>query len=310
MYPRSYLHFLAYTLVAQLPILATGQAVITLSSGSNTLWTAVGGQFDYITDQQTGQGADDIVGSDTRTPAGMTDPGFLTAFYDAGQAGNTGDFIGFRVRMSRVDAVNQGVERFEGYLWVGVDADQNGSVDAYIRYSGKTDDIGIHGPGTGLNISPNTTTIDANATTPYFYDLTQVQYQQYVDYRAVFLAGNDWATTTDFDGGGSADYYVSFQLPFSDLLGYLSTKGITQADGNPLNENSPLRYVLATSTQGNSFNQDVGGLNGYNKNSAVTWEQEGFGNYISGNGQVLVPEASSALLLMMGGLGLLLRRRR
>lgn len=102
---------------------------------------------------------------------------------------------------------------------------------------------------------------------------------------------------------GDPDYYVSFAVPFADVVSFLNSKSIV------INENSGLRYVVATSTQGNSLNQDLGGVNG-GINSTTSWEAlGGFSPNISAGGQI-IPEASSTVLITIGGLLACSYRRR
>ncbi|MGC4017056.1 MAG: hypothetical protein QM755_21465 [Luteolibacter sp.] len=91
-------------------------------------------------------------------------------------------------------------------------------------------------------------------------------------------------------------------VPFQDVVSFLNTQGYSITD------QSALRYVLATSTQANSLNQDLGGVNG-GVNSSTSWSDlGGFSPTMNAPGTV-VPESSSAWLGVMGTM-LLLRRRR
>jgi hypothetical protein len=77
------------------------------------------------------------------------------------------------------------------------------------------------------------------------------------------------ATNFDIDGGGQNDFFLTFSIPFSDIVAQLAAAGITG-----ITEDTPFSYVIATSTQGNSLNQDLNGVNG-GVNSAQTWAQLG-----------------------------------
>lgn len=268
-----------------------GQAAISLS-GASTLWTAISGNYDFLADQQTGQPQDDIVGN-------ASNPGFFTAFDDGGTPTNTTDgFLAFRVRLNSQDGNKSS---YTGYVWVGVDADTDGSVDAYIRYTGSNNGAGvsIHAPGNDLNTSPSTTSIVATAAVSF----PAATYPTYSNYRATTLSDG---TSTNIDpNDANTDWYISFMLPFNALVTYLGS----QNPSISINENSPLRYIVATSTQANSLNQDLGAIP-KSFDGALSWSQlGGFSSFMTGSGQV-IPEPSSSLFAMLSGLVLLMRRRR
>ncbi len=266
-------------------------AAVTLSSAS-TLWTAINGNYDYLADQQTGQPSDDIVGN-------AANPGFFTAFDDAGTPSQTDGFLAFRVRMNAQQSGNG--TSYTGYVWVGVDADMDGTVDAYIRHTGGASGAtSIHHPGNDLNNSPSTTSIVATAAVSYSNSNNPTHY----NYRAV-TTNDSPSINIDPNDKGATDWYVSFQLEFSGLVNYLSS----QNPSISINQNSPLRYIVATSTQGNSLNQDLGGVP-KTYDGTQTWSQlGGFSSFMTGSGQV-IPEPSSSLFAMLSGLVLLMRRRR
>jgi len=275
-------------------VASNSYAAVTVSSDTDTGgWNSVGGNYDYLVDQQTGQPSSDIVGG-VGGAYNAYDAGFFTN-WDAGTASSTDGTLGFRVRLDDKDT-NQGT--YKGVLWIGVDADIDGDIDAFmgVDNQGSSQTLGIYAPGSGLNNSPNTTTISSTAATSY-----TVSSSNY-NYRAVTAA--DGGTTLDITtaNSGDTDYYLSFTINFADVVSFLNGNGISITDA------SPLRYVLGTATQHNSLNQDLGNVNG-NVNSSITWEQlGGFSPTMNATGTV-VPEPTAALL---GGLGLLalFRRRR
>jgi uncharacterized protein (TIGR03382 family) len=275
-------------------------AVITVSSETDTGgWTAVGGNYDYLVDQQTGQPSSDIVGG-TGGTYNAYDAGFFTN-WDAGTASNTDGTLGFRVRLDDKDT-NQGAYR--GVFWVGMDANSDGMLDVFmgVDNQGSSQSLGIYDAGVYQqnplisNSSPNTTTISSTAATSY-----TVSSSNY-NYRPVSFS-TDGGTTNDITSGGTdTDYYLSFTINFADVVNFLNTQGISITDA------SPLRYVIGTATQHNSINQDIG-LLPKNFDGSQTWEQlGGLSPTMNATGTV-VPEPSAALL---GGLGFvaLLRRRR
>lgn len=267
------------------------QASAALVNAPSTQWLALPGNYDYLVDQQTGSPAGDIIGDNSN-------PGFFTTFNSNGLASNTDGTLGFRIRLDAAGGPT-GKAAFDRVAWVGIDADLNGSLDVFLgaNFQGSTTELSIRDAGTGQNISPNTTSV--SSTPAYSYVPGTLNY----DYRMVnyLLDGgttNDVTTTT----AGDADYYVSFFMPLQDIATFLLTQGISITDS------SPLRYVLATSTQANSLNQDLGGIQG-SVNSTLTWVQlGGFTPMITSSG-TLVPEPS-CMLLLAAGLFPILRRRR
>jgi hypothetical protein len=260
-------------------------------SDSSTLWTTIPGNYDFFTDQQTGQTQGDIVGS-------TNDPGFFTTFNSNGNTSNTDGTLGFRLRLDKAGNANQ----FDRVAWIGIDADLNGSLDAFVgvNYSGSTQEITIRDAGAGANNSPSTTTISNSAAFTYTPSATNY------NYRPVNFS-TDGGTTNDSTGSGDPDYYLSFLINFADLVSFLGTQQKPDLSFFSINDSTSLRYVLATSTNVNALNQDLGGINGMPNGASAnqTWTQLG------GFSPVLpIPEPSSAMLVCLTNLFFLLRRKR
>lgn len=274
--------------------LASFTASAATVSDPSSMWTHFAGNYDYLADQQTGQSAGDIVG-DT-----ASNYGFFVTFNDNGSSSATDGTLGFRLRLDDAGGTKKN-PAFDRVAWIGIDADTNGSIDVFLglNIQGNSSELLIASPGTSANISPNTTSI---AITPYqTYALTTDNYNyRPVNYTTDGGTTNDVTTTTT----GDPDYYVSFMVPFTDVVAFLSTSSIQ------INDQSPLRYVTATSTQTNSLNQDLGGVDG-NINSATTWvDLGGFTQIVTANG-TLIPEPTSGLLALISlTAALLIRRRR
>ena len=202
--------------------------------------------------------------------------------------------ISFRVRMSGASKTY-----WENYLWIGFDADRNGSIDLFAGLA-KNNTISIYYPGTGLNISPSTTTI-GNA-----FDTVNTSSSNY-SFMAVD-GTNAPGQTTDVDANGGTDYFVSFSVSFSNIVTALASANIN------IDENSPMNFLAATSTQGNALNQDINGAPKITSaNKDTTWVQLGASsNPVSANGEV-IPEPATPGLIGLGGLSALfvsrLRRR-
>jgi hypothetical protein len=289
------------TLFILLSSVSMTQAAISLSGPSGGAgWVSLGQNFDYVNDQQTGDPASDIVGN-------ATDSGFFIAFDGAGTESLTDGFLGFRVRLDAAGGTTNS-PKFDRSLWVGIDADLNGSIDAFIGVytPGQNVYIGIFDSGTGANTSPNTTTI---GSVSYSYDTSAANYS----YRMVTYL-TDGGTTNDLSPGttGDPDYYLSFMVPFADIAAFITSQLPTFFDSsNPFNEYTPLRYVVGTSTQNNSLNQDLGGIDNKTANLGSSWESlGGFSSTVAVSG-VLVPECSAGLLAFVGSvIGSGFRRRR
>lgn len=262
-------------------------------SDSSTAWTALAGNYDYLLDQQTGQPAGDIVGA-------TGNAGFFTTFNDNGSASNTDGTLGFRLRLDAAGG-NKNSPVFDRVAWVGLDANNDAVLDAFVGLGmqGSSSTLGIYAPGSSANTSPSTTSIASSAATAYTIGAGNYNYRA-VNYE------NDGGTTNDATSTSTddPDYYVSFMVNFRDLVNFLGTKNISITD------QTGLRYVLATSTQHNSLNQDLGGVNG-GVNSTQTWVQlSGFSQTVTASGAPLVPEPSSVLLGASSLLLACLRRRR
>lgn len=261
--------------------------------GSSSAWVSLGANYDFLDDQQTGDPASDILGN-------AANPGFFTTFDNAGTPSLTDGSLGFRVRLDDHGGNNNNVS-FGRNLWLGIDADSNGSVDVFLglNMQGSANEIGIFAPGSGANTSPSTTSVAGSPVYRYAPAASNYNYRP-VDFTT------DGGTTNDLSAGGNKaapDYYVSFLVPFSDVVAFLNTKSIS------INQNSPLQYVVATSTQSNSFNQDLGGVNG-GVNSSSTWTAlGGFSPMISASSPS-IPECSPSLLVVLGAVASFGFRRR
>ena len=226
-------------------------------SSPTTGWTAIryGGSngFDPTIDQQTGSAEGDLVGNSTHASV-------YTYFGDANTPSTTDGALAFRLRLGA--DTNPG--GFKTAAFVGIITNRaSGKIDLFlgVNNSGSADSIGIYAPGTGLNVSPSTTTIVSPALISYTLTGTNYNWSQ------VTAAMDPTATNFDIDGGGPTepDYFLTFAIPFSDIVNQLAARGITG-----VNENTTFSYVIATSTQGNSLNQDLNGV-GKNYNTASTW---------------------------------------
>lgn len=250
--------FLAIVLTAA-ALLANGHASIVDVSSPTTGWKGIryGGVngYDPTVDQQTGSAEGDLVGNASHASV-------YTFFGDNNTPSKTDGALAFRLRLG-ADASPAG---FKTAAFVGIITNAaSGKIDLFlgVNNSGQANEIGIYNPGAGLNISPSTTTIVSPALLSYAQTATNYNWSP------VNATIDPSATNFDIDAGGMTDYFLTFAIPFADIVAQLAASGITGVD-----ENTTFSYVIATSTQGNSLNQD---LNGVPKNydGALTWAQLG-----------------------------------
>jgi len=275
---------------------SAGAALIAVTS-DNIEWTEIAYPIattpDAPNDHQTGIAEGDIVGNNTG------DPAVLTNFDDNGTPGILTDgYVAFRVRLGE-DKPPAG---FTAFFGVGMDANADGVIDLFLGVdnspSGGGDKIAIFSPGAGANTSPSTTSI---ITTPLAsYAENNPLYDNY-DFSPVTTI-DPLETNTDLDSGGKVDYYLTFVVPFDDIVAQLGILGIT------FDENSTVQYVFGTSTQTNALNQDLAGPTG-GTTSTLTWEQLGAISLEYTASGSPVPEPSTALLLGMGLMSLAAARR-
>lgn len=278
---------------------ATASAALSVS-GPTTGWVVVPyanpALADPSGDQQTGSPEGDIVGN-------AANPSFYTAFDGGGTPSLTDGQIGFRLRLG-ADSNPAGLKTV---VWFGIDANLDGKIDLF---AGALEDskIGFYPAGTGANISPSTTSIQSS--NPYYETVTSASN---FSFTAVNATINPGVTNTNLDGGtggaNATDHFVSIVLPFANLVTIVNNMNLAGV-GTNFNENTPLRYIAATSQQANSLNQDLNGI-GATYNASSTWTQlGGFTNTMNATGVASVPEPSATLIGCLGASLILLRRRR
>lgn len=253
-------------------------ATIVDVTSPTTGWTAIrytNNNPDPSNDQQTGSSEGDIVGN-------ILHASVYTTFGDAGTPSLTDGTLAFRIRLG-ADVSPAG---FKTAMFVGIDANGDGKLDLFVgvNNSGAADTIGLWDPGTGANISPNTTSIVSTPLVSY----TQTA-SNYSWVPVTTTIDPSVGTDLDIDGGGKNDYFLTFDVPFSDIVAQLAAIGITGFD-----QNSTLTYVIATATQANSLNQD---LNGVDKNydGNATWSTLGvLSDQMTAAGIAAVPEMNPA----------------
>ena len=253
-------------------MLLTGSAFAQIDPNSPaTNWVSIlygnNNYPDPSADQQTGSTESDIVGN-------ASAPSLYMQF-------NSG-YLGFRFRVG-ADASPPG---FKGAAFVGLDANRDGALDLFIGVdnSGSQDQIGLWNPGTGLNISPSTTTI---ANTAF---ITYTETAQNYAFAPVTAVNDPGVTSFDLNGDGKTDQFLSFFVLFSDISSALAANNIA------FDANTPMQLVAATATQANSLNEDLNGVTGA-VNSSQTWSQLGASSQTySATSIEPVPEPSATAL--------------
>jgi hypothetical protein len=188
---------------------------------------------------------------------------------------------------------------------VGLDANLDGRLDLFlgVNNQGSVNEIGIWAPnsGTNLNVSPNTLSI--NSTPLFSYSEVATNY----NWMTVTSANDPLGPSYNIDGASGADEtdrFLSFVLPMADVVAAMTTMGITN-----FSTNTAINYVVGTSTQINSINQDLNGVDG-GINSTTSWLSLGAlsGTYTPTG--AAVPEPQTVALLALAGLALTARRIR
>jgi hypothetical protein len=280
-------------------LFAASSAFAQILVGSPTTdWSAIqytGVVPDFSMDEQATSIDADIVGN-------SANPSFYRTFWDGGTQANLIDGeIGFRLRV----AGDKNPAGFNGVAYVGVDVTGDGSLDLFLGAStqGGTNLIGIWLAGNGLNTSPSNTTVSSTAL--YSAPITSSNF----NWSPINSTIDPSVTNINIDGGSGGgadhtDHFLSFALPFSELVSATANflpGGIT--------ENSLLRFVAATSTQQNSLNQDINGLPRIYDGSQ-SWSSLGvLSEPVPATTTLSIPEPS-AFFSSLGAFLLLFARRR
>ena len=268
-------------LIASLLLLMGNRSQAQIDPWSSTAWWTpiiYGPNLypDFTGDQQTGSSEGDIVGN-------LSNASLYLGYYNGGTTNVfTDGQLAFRFRLG----ADKSPAGYKGVAVIGMDLDMDGSLDLFagVNNSGSTPMIGLWYAGTGANSSPNSTSISSTPT--YSYNETAANYS----WMPVSLSNDPSATSTDIDGGGSTDYFLSFAISFADLVAMANT--IVPG----FDESSTVNFVAITGTQLNSLNQDINGING-GINSGINWQDLGaFSQTYTGGGELVVPEPSSAAL--------------
>ena len=130
---------------------AYGSALTNINLAGNTGWSSLlyGSRQDPGGDQQASKASTDIVG----------DAGHATLYFNydnKGTATESDDEISYRFRVASADSGGA----FGAKGIIGIDADLDGTIDIYVGVDdAQTSNVVLYNPGTGANISPNTSSI-------------------------------------------------------------------------------------------------------------------------------------------------------
>ncbi|HEY0945709.1 MAG TPA: PEP-CTERM sorting domain-containing protein [Opitutaceae bacterium] len=261
---------------------------------------------DSRADQQTGQYGDDFVGGST------SNPGFMMQY---GQI-NGVDYVAFRLRYNEYNPTsydNNAKTR------LGMDGDGDGDIDLFFGvdfHNNSAPTIGFQAPGTGLNVSPSTTSIGNNFI-PTFEAGESSLAQSYLtlqdgvtfSYMQVTEANTPGFTNFASGKAGTpdADAYMTFAVPFLYLQ-----EALQDLSGVNITPSSFVRFIAFTSTQNNSINQDIFGSNGISGSVRFDAPGGGFTEYTDATGSPVPEPATYAQVGTLLGIGgfLWLKRRR
>jgi hypothetical protein len=288
-------HLVQLLVVAMTVAVATPPVTAQINTlGPITNWVPIlWGDPDPSADQQTGSSEADIVGTTTQAS-------FYSLFYDGGTPSLSDDLWGFRLRL----AAEKNPPGYSHVAFVGLDADLDGRLDLFlgVNNQGSSSHLGIWlpTPGTNLNVSPNTLSI--NSTPLFSYTQSVSNYSWLVVDANLDPVGPNY-NIDGASGSGEQDRMLTFVLPFNDVVTAMATAGITNFSAN-----TAIHYVVGTSTQINSINQDLNGVDG-GINSSATWDAlNAFSQLYTVNG-IAVPEPQLPGLIGLAAAAWLLRHR-
>jgi hypothetical protein len=288
---------------------------VTDTTGWNAWYNQQGTLItDPFSDQQTGQPADDFVGT-TTTAAFQQKAGFL-------DSDPTNQYIAFRARFGEYNPSGNG-----GNFSLGIDLTGEGKVNLVMRlnYKGTTGantSIDFAKPGSGANNAPSTTSWGSFNTPGGLGTLNSNTYS----YTAVTDGINIGPVKNNGNPLYSANAWITFAISYANLesairsyAAYYVLNGATYTEtagyfsNYSVNDYSGMSFIAFTSTQSNATNQDLLGTTG-NTNSSTTFASLGAGSTFLRPGGSPVPEPAAffqmAGLLGVGFAGFFFKRRR
>jgi hypothetical protein len=292
---RNYMIKIRHFITALIAVVATAGTISSVSGqiapGSpSTQWVPIlySSSFpDPSVDQQTGSSESDIVGNSNQ-------PSLFMKFNDGGSPITTNGYFGIRLRVG----ADQSPPGFKGAAFVGMDVNNDGKLDLFVGVNnqGSGNIVGIWNPGTGANTSPSTTTLVSPSAKSYS------EVAGNYSWLAVSATSDPTAINYDLNADAKTDQFLSFVIPFADIVAALAAEGISG-----FTRDSAMTLVAATATQDNSLNEDLNGVLG-GINSSTTWQQLGaLTQTYSPNGTAPIPEPGTVTLLGLGAGFLMVR---
>ncbi|MDX1804054.1 MAG: Ig-like domain-containing protein [Alcanivorax sp.] len=268
-------------LVLALLLCSQARAAVTpiTLAGPVSDWDVImqGAAFDPGNDQQASSNPGvDLVGTDQ-------DATLFTIYDDKGTTADIGDDeLAFRVRVG--GANSQGA--FGGYIWIGIDVDLDGDLDAFIGVNGNgktgtqfSGNVNVYDAGTDLNTSPST----SSATNPVTVATLQDNGTNF-SFDTVDSVTDPSASNTDINLDTKTDRFISFKVSWSAIKTALNAKPLTDPSGDligslnggaGITHDTAIAYTLSTSTNSNNVNADVGGYDNKNDDLSVSYVDQG-----------------------------------
>ncbi|MBI5380260.1 MAG: DUF4347 domain-containing protein, partial [Opitutae bacterium] len=238
-------------------------------------WTAVmfGASQDPHGDTQAGAADTDIVGD-------ASHGSLYVAYNSNGTSTTSDDMLAFRLRIDNPT----GATTFNGVAVIGLDVNLDGRIDIFVSIDGRNNGqvVRLLDPGTGANISPNTT---STAPLPTGWLANNGVYAlNSSNYSVVAVAPETdphWTGSNDLGGDGKSDLFVSWAVPMADLAAVLAKPSPADRNGvygprgatgiTGFTKDTTVRYVSFTQTQSGPINGDLNGVgSSYDKNATFS----------------------------------------
>ena len=204
---------------------ATPALGLTVSATSDiSIWAALG----YPS--STPDPSDDVTQTEADFVGNATDHAFYMAFDDQGDALAANDELWFRARVSG----DQGAAGFSRVILVGIDADGDGDIDLFVGVDnqGNPDVIRIWDTGAGLNTAPNNTTI-VDSGISFSEGASNYDWSGVSVLDSTLTGPADPRADLDASGSGE-DMFVTFMVPYDQIVQRLALQGITVTASSPL----------------------------------------------------------------------------